>query len=46
MLAGFIHIPLLPEQALQGNESFMSLEQIVKGISVCAETALVTIEKR
>ena len=40
ILAGFIHIPLLPEQALQGDEPCMSLEQLVKGISVCAEIAL------
>ncbi len=38
--AGFIHIPLLPEQALQGKEPFMSLEQLIKGVSVCAEAAL------
>ncbi len=38
--AGFIHIPLRPEQALDSKEPFMTLEQLIKGISVCAETAL------
>ncbi|KEI73099.1 pyroglutamyl-peptidase I [Endozoicomonas elysicola] len=38
--AGFIHVPLLPGQAIKADEPSMSLERIIKGISICAETVL------
>ena len=38
--AGFIHLPLLPEQALQGDEPSLSLDQMTRGLTVCAATAL------
>ncbi|CAM3599892.1 pyroglutamyl-peptidase I [Parendozoicomonas haliclonae] len=38
--AGFIHIPLIPEQSIKGERPSMMLEAIVKGLRVCAETAV------
>ena len=38
--AGFIHVPLLPEQAVKCDEPSMALEQIVKGLTICARTVL------
>lgn len=37
---GFIHIPLLPEQALDGEQPSLSLEVIVKGLAICAQAIL------
>lgn len=34
---GFVHIPLLPEQATDGDRPSLSLELIVKGLSLAAE---------
>lgn len=38
--AGFIHIPLLPEQVVSCDEPSMALEQIIKGLTICAKTAI------
>ncbi len=38
--AGFIHLPLLPEQTLHGDEPSLSLDQMTRGLAVCAATAL------
>lgn len=37
---GFVHIPLLPEQAVDGDRATMSLETIVKGLEVLAQAIL------
>lgn len=37
---GFVHIPLLPEQATDGNQPAMSLSQIVAGLAICAQAAI------
>lgn len=37
---GFVHIPLLPEQAIESNQPSMSLEMIVDGLAVLAQAAL------
>lgn len=37
---GFVHIPLLPEQATIGNQPTMGLETIVKGLEVLAQAIL------
>jgi pyroglutamyl-peptidase len=37
---GFVHIPLLPEQAKDLNQPSMSLEMIVDGLAILAQTAL------
>ena len=38
--AGFIHIPLIPEQNTDGSQPTMALDTIVKGLKICAEAAL------
>ena len=42
--AGFIHIPLVPEQNTDGSQPTMALESIVKGLEICAETTLAVQE--
>ena len=42
--AGFIHIPLIPEQNTDGSKPAMALETIVKGLKICAETTLAVQE--
>ncbi len=37
---GFIHIPLIPEQSIAGEQASMPLETIVRGLEICAATAL------
>ncbi len=37
---GFIHIPLLPEQSLDGAQPTMTLEQIAKGLAVSAQAII------
>ncbi len=37
---GFIHIPLLPEQALDGEQPSLSLEMIIEGLAICAQATL------
>jgi pyroglutamyl-peptidase len=37
---GFVHIPLLPEQAIDSNQPSMSLDMIVDGLAVLAQAAL------
>ena len=38
--AGFIHIPLIPAQSITGEQASMPLECIVRGLEICAATAL------
>ncbi len=38
--AGFIHIPLIPAQNITGEQASMPLECIVRGLEICAATAL------
>ncbi len=38
--AGFIHVPLLPEQAVKSDEPSMALEQVIQGLTICARTVL------
>lgn len=38
--AGFIHIPLIPEQSIAGEQASMPLDTIVRGLEICAATAL------
>ncbi|MGI2260641.1 pyroglutamyl-peptidase I [Shewanella sp. GXUN23E] len=37
---GFVHIPLLPEQATDGNQPAMSLEMIAEGLAIAAQAIL------
>ena len=37
---GFIHVPFLPQQVVNGNMASMSLEMITKGIEIAIETAI------
>lgn len=37
---GFIHIPLIPEQSIAGEQASMPLDTIVRGLEICAATAL------
>lgn len=37
---GFIHIPLLPEQAISADQPSMSLEMIAKGLKVAAQAVI------
>lgn len=37
---GFIHIPLLPQQSVKGENPTMSKETIVKGLTIAVQTAL------
>ncbi|MHA1115137.1 MAG: pyroglutamyl-peptidase I [Candidatus Heimdallarchaeum aukensis] len=44
--AGFIHVPSLPEQALNKKLPSMSLELIEKGIKVAIETVIIDLEEK
>ncbi|CDT83015.1 hypothetical protein VDIAB_110078 [Vibrio diabolicus] len=37
---GFVHIPLLPEQAVNGSQPSMSLEMIVEGLRLVAQVCI------
>ena len=37
---GFVHIPLLPEQATDGNQPAMSLEMIAEGLAIAAQAII------
>ncbi len=37
---GFVHIPLLPEQATDGNQAAMSLEMITEGLAIAAQAVI------
>ncbi len=39
-IAGFIHIPLLPKQALKGDKPTVDLELLVKGLSIILDTSV------
>ncbi|RNE88270.1 pyroglutamyl-peptidase I, partial [Marichromatium sp. AB32] len=37
---GFVHIPLLPEQAADGSQPSMSLDMIVEGLRLVAQVCI------
>ncbi|WP_223806205.1 hypothetical protein [Marichromatium sp. AB32] len=40
MRHGFVHIPLLPEQAADGSQPSMSLDMIVEGLRLVAQVCI------
>ena len=36
----FVHIPLLPEQSINGSSPTMELEQIVRGLMIAAQSII------